>query len=133
MAAESRSVCPRPLRRRVALVALAALLAAPALHAADERGHLGFAIAVDGDGPIWNPVLKSAKVSKVTPASPAANAGLVPGDLIVEVEGRAVAGAKAGDIEPLMKKKPGERLALRVQRANGAVQDLVLVAAAPPR
>lgn len=119
--------------RRTVLVALATLLAAPALQAADERGHLGFAISVDGDGPIWNPVLKSAKVAKVTPASPAASAGLLPGDLIVEVDGRTVAGAKARDLEPLMKKKPGERLALKVQRAGGALQDLVLVAAERPR
>lgn len=121
------------LPRRTALAALATLLAAPALQAADERGHLGFAVSVDGDGPIWNPVLKTAKVAKVTPTSPAASAGLVPGDLIVEVDGRVVAGAKARELEPLMKKKPGERLVLKVQRANGAVQDLVLVAAAPPR
>lgn len=119
--------------RRAVLVALATMLASPALQAADERGHLGFAISVDGDGPLWNPVLKSAKVAKVTPASPAAGAGLVPGDLIVEVEGRVVAGAKARELEPLMKKKPGERLALKVRRANGAVQELVLVAAAQPR
>ena len=119
--------------RRTILVARATLLAAPALQAADERGHLGFAISVDGDGPIWNPVLKSAKVAKVTPASPAASAGLLPGDLIVEVDGRTVAGAKARDLEPLMKKKPGERLALKVQRAGGALQDLVLVAAERPR
>lgn len=121
------------LPRRTALVALATLLAAPVLQAADERGHLGFSISVDGDGPIWNPVLKTAKVAQVTPASPAASAGLVPGDLIVEVEGRVVAGAKARELEPLMKRKPGERLALKVQRANGAVQDLVLIAAAQPR
>lgn len=115
--------------RRTLLAGLAGWLLAPAaLRAEEERGLLGFAIAVDGDGPIWNPVLKSASVAKVTPASPAARAGLAPGDLIVEVEGRPVAGAKARDLEPLMKKKPGERLTLRVQRGTAAAQDMVLVA-----
>jgi C-terminal processing protease CtpA/Prc len=120
------------LNRRIALTGglLGLLAMAAKVRAEDERGQLGFSISVDGDGPFWNPVLKSATVAKVTPASPAASAGLVPGDQIVEVEGRTVAGAKARELEPLMARRPGERLSLRVRRADGSVQQLVLVAAA---
>jgi hypothetical protein len=72
--------------RRLALVLLAAaafMFSSPAAHAA-ENGWFGFALAIDAEG-ILNPKLRSIKIEKVFPASPAAKAGLAEGDMIVEL------------------------------------------------
>ena len=54
---------------------------------------------------------------EVMPGSPAALAGLRPGDLIVEVEGRPV--ARAGDLQRLMIATPiGSHVAITVVRGR---------------
>ena len=99
---------------------------------AGERGYLGLAVAIDGDGFFLNPTLKTVKVEKVVPNSPAAKAGLVPGDLIVEIEGRAVAGAKAKDLQPYLQRDVGESTRMVVKKTNGDTLPLSLVAVPMP-
>jgi predicted metalloprotease with PDZ domain len=81
-------------RSRLILLVAAALLFSPLGSYAAEKGWFGFAVAIDADG-ILNPKLRSIKIDKIFPASPAAKAGLSAGDMIVEIDGIAVEGAKA--------------------------------------
>ena len=118
--------------RRTLLSAFAAFLASStAVQAQDEPkpGTLGFAIDVDGEGFFLNPTLKTVTIKSVVPGRPAAIAGIKPGDQIVEVAGRQVAGTKAGELQPLMKKNAGETLALRLRKPSGEIYAVSLVAA----
>lgn len=99
---------------------------------AAKPGSFGFAIEVDGDGFFLNPTLKTVTIKSVAPGRPAANAGIEPGDQIVEVEGRQVAGVKARELEPLMKKNVGETLTLRLRKPSGELYSVAMVAAARP-
>jgi C-terminal processing protease CtpA/Prc len=119
-------------RRIKSFVAAAVLLAASTGQAAD-KGYLGIAIAVDGEGAFWNPTLKSVKVAKVVPLSPAALAGIVQGDLIVEIEGKQVAGAKANDLKPYLERSVGQQLKLLVKSANGETRPVEVMAGPRPQ
>jgi C-terminal processing protease CtpA/Prc len=101
-----------------------------ATRAEEPRGTFGFAAKVDADGTL-NPTLKSVFVHSVQPGMPAALAGIVAGDSIIEVEGAKVAGAKASAMADRMKKRPGEALALKLLRANGDRYVVTLTAVAP--
>ena len=118
--------------RRTVLPAVAALLALPITRQAQAQqvpGTFGFAIDVDGEGFFLNPTLRTVTIKSVVPGRPAATAGIKPGDQIVEVEGRPVLGAKAGDLQPLLKKNVGETLALRLRKPSGDLYVVSLVAA----
>jgi C-terminal processing protease CtpA/Prc len=118
-------------RSRLILLVAAALLFSPlGLHAA-EKGWFGFALAIDADG-ILNPKLRSIKIDKIFPASPAAKAGLSAGDMIVEIEGIAVEGAKADTLKAAMQKSVGETLRLKIKRGTDAAQDVSLIARPKP-
>jgi len=122
-------------RRSFLLFVTAATAAAnrPSLAQENQKpGGFGIAIDVDGEGFFLNPTLKTVTVKSVAPGRPAAEAGIKPGDQIIEVEGKLVAGTKARELEPLMKKNVGEKLVLRVKRATGEVFTVTLVAAAKP-
>lgn len=122
--------------RRTVLLAVLALLALPIAqqaHAGPVPGTFGFAINVDGDGFFLNPTLKSVTIKSVVPGRPAATAGIKPGDQIVEVEGRQVLGAKANDLQPLLKKNVGETLRLRLRKPSGELYAVSLVAAPKDR
>jgi C-terminal processing protease CtpA/Prc len=96
---------------------------------AADPGYFGISVAVDGDGFFLNPTVKSIKVEKVTPNSPAAKAGVSPGDLLVEIEGHPVPGTKADVLKPYMQREVGQSTRLLVKKASGEVVSLVLVAA----
>jgi C-terminal processing protease CtpA/Prc len=100
--------------------------------AADAKGWFGFAAKVDVDGFI-SPTLRSIKIASVVTGSPAQVHGLATGDEIIEVEGVAVAGCKARELQPLMEKKIGETLHLRVKHASGETYSADLVAAIRPK
>lgn len=117
------------MKRRSLAVALAF---APALLFAGEKGYLGFAVSVEGEGFFMNPTLKSVKVAKVVPGSPADKAGINVGDQIVEVEGRVVAGSKAGDLKPYMEREVGQTVRLGVRKPSGEVGQVALVAGRKP-
>lgn len=109
----------------VYLLLLVALLA-PAT--AFAKGRLGFAIAVSTDG-FFSTTLAEVKVTSVQAGSPSEKAGLKEGDLIVEMNGKAIKGASG----PAMKKilsgtKAGGHLVLTVQRAGKGLLVIDIVA-----
>jgi C-terminal processing protease CtpA/Prc len=118
-------------RSRLMLLAAAALLFSPLASHAAENGWFGFALAIDAEG-ILNPKLRSIKIEKVLPASPAAKAGLSAGDMIVEIEGIVVEGAKADTLKAAMQKSAGETLRLKIKRGADASQDVSLIAGPKP-
>ena len=95
---------------------------------AADRGYIGLAIEVDGEGFFLNPTLKSVKVETVVPNSPAALAGMRAGDLIVEVEGHAVAGTKADVLKSYLQREVGQSTRMLVRKATGETMAVVLVA-----
>lgn len=100
--------------------------------AGEAKGFFGLTVTVDGEGFFLNPTLKTVTVQKVEPKSPAANAGIVAGDQIVEAEGRTVAGTKARELQPMMSKKPGQALHLLLKRPKGEAYKVTLIAVARP-
>ena len=111
---------------RIVTVALVALFVMAA--EAAERGYLGLSVAVDGEGAFWNPTLKTVKVTKVAPRSPAEQGGIVVGDHIVEIDGRQITGAKAQDLQSHMKKEAVQRVNLVVKKASGETRPVSIVA-----
>ena len=114
----------------VLLAAAVSLLPVP-LQAA-EKGWFGFALAIDAEGFSLNPKLRSVKIEKVFPNSPAAKAGLAAGDNILEMEGIVVAGTQANALKAATQKAVGETLRLKIQRGADAPHEISLVAAAKP-
>lgn len=115
--------------RSIAL-ALAALFITGVTLAEEPKGTFGFVAKVDADG-IFNPILKTVHIQSVQSGMPAAMAGIVAGDSILEVEGAKVAGAKASTMADRMKRKPGEPILLKLLRANGETYVVTLVASTP--
>jgi C-terminal processing protease CtpA/Prc len=116
------------MKRQRLLFALPLLSLAACAWAA-EQGYFGFSVAVDGEGFFLNPTLKSIKIEKVVPNSPAAKAGVAPGDVLLEIEGHQVAGTKADVLKPFMQREAGQSTRLVVKKTTGEVVSLVLVAA----
>jgi C-terminal processing protease CtpA/Prc len=110
------------------LLALPLLLLATGVWSA-EQGSFGIGVAVDGDGFFLNPTLKSIRIEKVIPNSPAAKAGVAPGDVLLEIEGHQVAGTKADVLKPFMQREVGQSTRLLVKKTTGEVVSIVLVAA----
>jgi C-terminal processing protease CtpA/Prc len=117
------------MRRRAWVIAACSLVGFAFGAIAEEvPGSFGFTVEVDGEGFFLNPTLKSLTVTAVAASSPAAKAGVAPKDQIVEAEGRSVVGAKAKDLESLLKKQAGQSLRLRLRRPNGEEYSVTLVA-----
>ncbi|MEZ6188694.1 MAG: PDZ domain-containing protein, partial [Planctomycetota bacterium] len=93
------------IRSIVSLIALALLSAAPAL----AGGFLGVWLNKDAPGG------QGALIEEVAPESPAAAAGLRPGDYVVSVNGRAT-GDSAAFIGHLERAQSGQTLTLEIQR-----------------
>jgi len=110
-----------------------ALLVCLALTAqAGGSGYIGINVAVEGEGAFWNPTLRSVKVAKVSPGSPAEQAGMNAGDFIVEIEGKPVAGAKANDLKPYMQREVGQQVRFLVKKVSGEVKPIAVVAGPKP-
>jgi len=76
---------------------------------------------------------QGATIVGVVPGAPAAAAGLVPGDVIVAVAGRAVSGPS--DIAPIiLARKPGDKVTVTYFDASGQSQSaIVTLAGGPPQ
>jgi C-terminal processing protease CtpA/Prc len=98
---------------------------------AGEKGWFGLAVSVDADG-AFNPTLRSITIAKVFPSTPAALAGLGPGDKILEIQGIVVAGTKADVLKDAMQKSVGETLRLKIQRGASDVREVSMVAVPKP-
>jgi C-terminal processing protease CtpA/Prc len=116
------------MKRSSQNLAIVLFMLAASASAADQ-GYFGIGVSVDADGFFLNPTVKSIKVDKVTPNSPAAKAGVSPGDLLVEIEGHPVPGTKADVLKPYMQREVGQSTRFLVKKTSGEVVSLVLVAA----
>src|SRR3954451_24028079 len=84
---------------------------------------LGFAVKVAGEGFFLKPVVTKIIVDEVIKGSIAEAAGMRVGDLILQVDGRNVAGRRALELQPLMKINPGETRTLRLKHTDGTEVD----------
>lgn len=76
---------------------------------------------------VWlNTAGSFTKVVSVLPKSPAAAAGIAPGDIITAVDGRPVAGLATDEIAREILGKSGTRVRLKIVRDAGAARELVL-------
>lgn len=116
----------------LAWIALASILCCPAAQAADPEGWFGISVAVAGKDLLLNKTIQRLTVTAVTPGSPAAAGGLQVGDEMVEVDGVAVAGKKAREIGPMVRKAEGETLRLLMRRPDGETYTAVLTGARRP-
>ncbi len=114
------------------LFAAFSLAIAPIASGAGEKGWFGLEVGVEIEGFSFNPTLHAARIAKVLPSSPAAAAGLTAGDLIVEIQGFVIPGAKARDLKAAMHQAVGESLRLKVRHGTVEPRSLILVAIAKP-
>ncbi len=120
------------MRRRILILCLIAMLASGVAQAQPPRGWFGFLIAIESDGGALDPVIRSATIKEVLPGSPAAAQHVAAGDRIVAVDGQAVVGRRARELQPHVDKAVGEAVVLRLQRQGGELAEVRLVAAARP-
>jgi C-terminal processing protease CtpA/Prc len=102
------------------------------LLASSGSGWLGISTSIKGSGASWNPTIETVSIAKVAPNSPAENQHLSVGDMIIEVEGTPVLGAKGSDLRSKMKRNIGEVIHLTLMRPNGETYSAVLTAAKQP-
>jgi C-terminal processing protease CtpA/Prc len=114
-----------------ALLVLAAALAYGLPATAAERGWFGIGVNIDAEGEAASRVVRSVTIQTVAAESPAARAGLSPGDVILEADDAPLPGMKMSDLRQAMGKAVGETLHLKVRR-EGAVRVVALTAVAPP-
>ena len=122
---------PRRLHTLTLLTAFY-LAISPLAVGADEKGWFGLEVSVEIEGFSFNPTLHAARIAKVLPSSPAAAAGLTPGDLIVEIQGFVIPGVKARDLKAAMHQAVGESLRLKVKHGTADPHAVTLVAIAKP-
>ena len=104
------------------------LLAASSCSFASEKVLLGFGTRVVMAGYL-PPRLQRVTAAQVQPNSPAAKAGLTDGDVIVQANGKVIAGASAWDMmRQLRNIKVGEHLKLKVERGKSGFADIDIVA-----
>jgi C-terminal processing protease CtpA/Prc len=120
----------RTLAPRFAIVLLLGLLAGIA-HA-EDHGYFGFALKVVTKGFFLAPTVSDLTIDKVMPGTPAERAGIRPGDRILEVEGKQVAGTKALDLKSSATRMPGQTLHLTLRHADGQVFKVAMVAVPHP-
>jgi C-terminal processing protease CtpA/Prc len=117
------------MRRSIGVVWVALLLTmAGVALAGTEKGYFGLTVDVRGSGSVLTPTLEAITIKQVVAGSPAAIAGIVVGDQILEVDGHAVQGSRPDDIVRLMQKQAGQSLTLELRRESGDVYSVTLVA-----
>ena len=116
------------MQTRLFVVVFTLLLSLTSAAWAGERGYFGFGFKIDGEGVFWNPTLRSATIEKVAPNSPAALAGMQSGDEVVEVDGKAVVGAKGKDIQGHIEKDIGDSVKMKLIHPPGETVEITMVA-----
>lgn len=97
---------------------------------AGERGYFGFGLSVITKGFFLNPDVESLKIDSVVPGTPAARAGIRPGDLILKVDDLTVAGSKALNLKSHAARDVGQSVRLELKHANGSIYTANMVAVA---
>jgi C-terminal processing protease CtpA/Prc len=116
---------------RAALCVVLSLLLQPAAALDAGRGRLGFTVYVEVDGSYITPILKSVRVQEIEPGSPAEKGGLQVDDLILQAQGKRLAGANAREVAAMVQVPPGRRLRLLVRSTNGVERHVTIVAGPP--
>lgn len=106
------------MRIAVFFIAIGLGLSATSAHAA-EKAWYGFHIKPETSGFPLNPVVESVVIDKIKPGSPAAAKQIAVGDEILEADGKPVPGARALQLLPLVNKRAGDVLHLRLRRPDG--------------
>jgi S1-C subfamily serine protease len=123
-----RSSCfpSAPMRPQIAArITLAFLLLLGLAHPSQAgEQKLGFAVDIEGEGFFLNPIVTKIRVSEVIKGSLAETAGMRTGDLIIQIEGRDVAGKRALELRSFMKFNTGETRTLRLKHADGTEVDI---------
>jgi S1-C subfamily serine protease len=120
----------RPFASRLFACLLLYSVAAAAF--AGERGYFGFAPQVATGGFFLNPTVQRIVIARVVPDSPAARAGIVPGDEVLKVEDTVVHGAKALGLHGMIEKDVGQTLHATLRHAGGTVYTVAMVAVPRP-
>jgi C-terminal processing protease CtpA/Prc len=120
-------------RHLLLTVVVAAVLACgPLTLRAAEKGWFGVVFSIDAEGFSLDPKLRSVKVEKILPFSPAAKSDLAQGDVVLEIEGIAVEGAKADTLKAVIQKAVGETLRLKVKHGADVPHEVSLMAVSKP-
>jgi C-terminal processing protease CtpA/Prc len=111
---------------------MAAVSVSP-IRPAGPRAWYGFLVSAESEGAPQEAILRAMRIIQVTPGSPAADAGLRVGDLLVEIGGVAVPGATPAALRPAMARAVGETLHVKIRRGGGPPYPVSLVGVARPR
>ena len=114
------------------LTAVVAVALSVGVHAADQKGFLGFKPDAQTSGSPADPTITSVTVKSVEPNSPAAAQHLTVGDEILEADGHTVPGGRGMELRPILQKKVGETLHLKLKRASGETYSADLKAVKGP-
>lgn len=120
------------MRRRELSLGVPLLLAGVTAYAQAPRGWFGFLLEIESEGWSLDPVIRSVTIREVLPGSPAAAQRIAAGDRIVAIDGQAVVGRRARELQPHVDKAVGEPVVLRLQRPDGVLSEVRLVAVARP-
>jgi C-terminal processing protease CtpA/Prc len=121
------------LLRSKATVALCSLAVTATLAGAAERGFLGISYSIDGEGFVFNRIVKSVKVNNVVLRSPASREGIRIGDEILEVDGKRIPGSRVSELKPLLDKQAGQTIRIVLRKSSGQTHTVrVALEARPP-
>jgi C-terminal processing protease CtpA/Prc len=119
-------------RRNFLTLALVVAVTLPLpAHAENNDGWFGVSIKANTKGISFNPTIRSVKITKVFPSSPAA-AGIAVGDSVVVIQGVTVAGAKANTLRGVMKKAVGEEIQIKIKRGTAEPYEVKMTAIKKP-
>jgi len=86
--------------------------------------------SVNGIGLTVSEVKPGLRIASVLPDTPAKKAGLKPGDVITEVDGKSIAGDSADVAAAMIKGPPGTKVKLHIEPVKGPARDLEVERAA---
>lgn len=112
--------------KKILAVLLVSVLLVVSSSVMAATGKIGFGTEATISG-FFSPVLRRVKITTVVQGSPAAAAGVMPGDYIIEANGRAIDGAPAREMAKQLKDiEPGAHLRLKLKRGDAfVVADIV--------
>ena len=118
--------------RHKVFVVFALALALP-LTTLAGKASFGFSVKLDTSGFVINPTVEQVSIAHVVPDSPAQQAGLQVGDVVLTANDRPIKGTKARALGALMDGlSPGDRLRLEVSRPDGTVTAVEMVGGVRP-
>jgi len=88
-------------------------------NASNSYTGIGIVLEMRGDDP-------ALRVASVTSGSPAEGAGMLPGDLLLSVDGTSLAGLDLEQVRHMIRSKNGQEISVRVER-NGEILELTVV------